>query len=127
MKKIAILILTFLYLLPAVGFSVNVHWCGNRAQTVELGFAQNKKCSCGEKMVKGCCKNTHTVIKLTANHHAASSIISPTNIVYHAIPVPFFYQGIFFEKVASFHVATDASPPGKNKLPVYLTTCTFRI
>ena len=57
MKKIAIILLTAFYLLPAIGFSINIHWCADKISSVKINaLSKNEGCACGSKMSrKGCC------------------------------------------------------------------------
>ena len=128
MKKIAIILLAFLYLLPAIGFSINVHFCGNKIQTVSVESVNKKLCSCGSKMPKGCCRNIHTVIKLTDNQNPSSSTdLTFNNFAKQLANNAFLHLGVFPDGFSAFIIPNYHAPPDINKLPVYLANCTFRI
>ncbi len=128
MKKTAAILLTLLYLLPAIGFSIDAHWCGNKIQAIKVNAVTKKECSCGKKMPKGCCKNVHSHIQLTDNHNGSSTVVSYNNdLVKLLADLPVHTAGLFVSRLSAFNFTDDHAPPGGNKLPVYLTNCTFRI
>ena len=72
MKKIGIIFLLFLYLIPTIGFSVTQHYCGGKLSSVSF-FTANEKCACGKKKMKsGCCNNKISNHKLNEVHKNAS-------------------------------------------------------
>ncbi|WCM41589.1 hypothetical protein MG290_11610 [Flavobacterium sp. CBA20B-1] len=80
------LFLTAAILFTNVGLAVNIHYCGNAIEKIELGYASSIKCAedthekacCKEKnetVKKGCCKNEtiqqktdEVVIKVVASN-----------------------------------------------------------
>ncbi|QQS28964.1 MAG: hypothetical protein IPM47_19355 [Sphingobacteriales bacterium] len=66
MKKIAVILLMFLYLIPAIGVTISTHYCGGKVTSVSFNpFDTKHKCPCGsKKMKKNCCKDETTTFKL---------------------------------------------------------------
>jgi hypothetical protein len=128
MKKIAIILFVFLYLLPAIGFSIDVHFCGNKIQTVNVETINRNLCSCGSKMPKGCCRDIHTVIKLTDNQNPSSSTdVIFNNFAKQLANSAFLHLGVISDGFSIFIFPNYHAPPEINKPPVYLANCTFRI
>jgi hypothetical protein len=75
MKKIAAIFLVFLYLIPSVGFSMNLHFCGGNVTGVSIQKTIDKDCVCGKKASSKCCKEVHVEVKLDDSQKAASSLI----------------------------------------------------
>jgi hypothetical protein len=73
MKRSAVILLMFLYLVPAVGVTVSAHYCGSINTSVSYNpFDTSHKCACGsEKMKNDCCKDENSVIKLNNDQHQA--------------------------------------------------------
>ncbi len=127
MKRIAVIIVTFFYLIPVVGFSINLHWCGNNLTLVKIGTPFNTTCgSCQKGMHRSCCKNIQLLIKFNDNQNkpavASQSIINCFKIFAQS-SVQLFANGS--SVTLSFY--TYHSPPFKSKLPVYITNNIFRI
>src|SRR5436190_10471328 len=59
-------------MLPAMGMSIDTHWCGKRVKLISIYAAHENKCPCGKKMSKGCCKDVHLWIKLSQNQKSSS-------------------------------------------------------
>ncbi|NDA98228.1 MAG: hypothetical protein EBY31_03365, partial [Flavobacteriia bacterium] len=58
LNRIFAILLAFIYLIPAIGISVNKHYCGGKLASVDIGIGHKDNCPCGNKpMKKGCCKN----------------------------------------------------------------------
>lgn len=128
MKKIAILLLTSIYLLPAIGFSIGMHICGNRVTALNFENFGRNGCPCGVEMKGDCCKNIHVAFQITDNQKAATELtISKYNfskfISESSLPVQFIslLQPIIFE-YSDYH-----APPPTAKRPVYLNNRVFRI
>lgn len=67
MKKIIAFILLFFHLFTAVGFSMNVHYCGNHKSYSFLGLKIGKVCRCDhskKQHKKSCCKDKKVEIKV---------------------------------------------------------------
>ena len=75
MKKIAAIFLVFLYLIPSVGFSMDLHFCGGNVTGVSIQKALDKDCVCGKKASSKCCKEVHVEVKLDDSQKVASSLI----------------------------------------------------
>jgi len=71
MKRLAVILLMFLYLVPVVGVTVSAHYCGSINTAVSYNpFDTSHKCLCGsEKMKNDCCTDENTVIKLDNDQH----------------------------------------------------------
>ena len=124
-RAIAILVALF-YIIPTIGFSMDVHWCGKKISSVSFNPCKPAKCSTC-KTAKGCCKTTHTVVKLKDNQHnsgalkvASGSTIQNTCYVLH-IP----HASLSVYKTSEYLQAH--SPPLIGKQPVYLANSVFRV
>jgi hypothetical protein len=128
MKIITILLLTFFYLIPVTGFSIDIHWCGNKIKSIGVEKIHKDKCPCGKLMPVGCCKDTSSFIKLTDNHKGTSWLTVPTNN-FTMLAVEYYLPQInlFSAQISVFYFSKYYSPPFKSKYPVYLTNSIFRI
>lgn len=128
MKKIALILFTALYLIPAIGFSINVHWCGNNVSSVNLESFSKSGCSCGIEMPLGCCKDIKTVIKFSDTHSPASQTAITSNELVNQLAdaiLTVCYSNYKKETITNF--SDYHAPPFKCKLPVYMSICVFRI
>lgn len=130
MKKISIIFLTALYMLPAIGFTINIHLCSGKISSVNIHtLNKNGGCACTEKMpTKGCCKDIHTIIKLDSNQKVSAQLTIPKN---HSGKEIFgFLQSIQtcpFSGVAFINSLNYIPPSFNGKHPVYLNIRVFRI
>jgi hypothetical protein len=128
MKRIAIIFFTLFYLLPAVGFSINVHWCGGKVASVAIEVIGNGKCACGKEMKKGCCKDIKTIVKLTDNQKNTTQLIAPqNNQVKHLSELSIITQQILYSQVTLLNCTNYHAPPSNCQNSVYLSNCVFRI
>ena len=117
-----------LYLLPAIGFSLDLHKCGKKIRVVSINAAHENKCPCGSKMPLNCCKDVHISLKLSENQKNSSQIIIPGNIFFKHIS--YFVSFLVFDfssPLFVFDFTNYHAPPFKSKQPVYLTNNVFII
>ncbi len=128
MKRIALIMLTVFYMLPAIGFSINIHWCCNKISFVKITYLnEEKKCDCSKKKSSmKCCRNIHTIIKLTDNSKNESNFIAPS-ANFFLIPVFTVFKKISFNTLNNVILCAYHSPPPKCKHPIYLVYNVFRI
>ncbi len=129
MKRIVVIFLTLFYLLPAVGFSINVHWCGGKVSSVAIEIIGNEKCDCGKEMKKGCCKDIKTIVKLTDNQKRTTQLSVPqNNQVKHVSELSsLLVQQISLLQATAIRFTHYHSQPSNCKSSVYLSNCVFRI
>jgi hypothetical protein len=128
LKKFALILFSIYYLLPAVGFSIDLHWCGNQVSAVTFSSGSEQTCGCAKKMAAGCCKSSHISIKLQDNHKTEIQLSAPKNnsvkdIQVATLPV----SSLTSSQVLVFDISGYHSPPPKSKQPVYLANNVFRI
>ncbi|HVX52290.1 MAG TPA: hypothetical protein VHB48_19185 [Chitinophagaceae bacterium] len=126
MKKAAVILLSFVYLLSVGGVSVNRFYCCGTLQSTSISAAIFSNSG---QQDDACCKHTNTVVKATGAHDNYSSaniiishFVAPLAVyanVHSIVPVP----GIsaIKSKIISGPPAWYAQPP------LYITFCTYRI
>lgn len=110
MKKIISIQLSFLILLSTIGFSINTHYCANKA-TSSFSFTIPHSC-CGEKkMPSNCCKNVSKFVQLKQNGTPIQNIQIPSPILFESIL--FFVQlyNSLLENEQNFSDSIHKSPP----------------
>jgi hypothetical protein len=127
MKRFALLLFAFLYLMPAVGFSINVHWCGKKINAVTIGHLKADNCPCGKKMKRNCCSDFHTFVKLDDSHKAASVVSAAASNLTQPAALGTFGVIQSNTLLRSFILYQQYSPPISCGPPVYLSCRNFRI
>ena len=95
MRKIISISLSLLILLSTVGFSINTHYCANKA-SASISFTTPHSC-CGEKkMPSNCCKNVSKFVQLKANYNTTQIVQVPRAISFNSI--------IFFIQLYNFSI-----------------------
>lgn len=65
MKRAISIIILVLYVIPTIGVSVNLHFCGGKLSTIAVWSAKSI-CKCAKKtMKKGCCKQQQATYKIS--------------------------------------------------------------
>jgi hypothetical protein len=138
MKRLIAIFLLCFYLIPSIGFSVNLHWCCNKISSVSFWGIQPNTCkscktqktktSCGKNQIKkGCCKNIQIAVKITDNQKGTPSTTVKDNSIkridHSALILPFN----LFSPKETFDFSNYHAPPQIGKLPVYLTICVLKV
>lgn len=130
MKKIALLLILFLYIIPAIGITVSAHYCGSRITWVSVNFEdQEHNCACGSKKMKtDCCKDKVAFIKLNNKQLNTSNnfyLIAPISTA--LIPLQgYTHKSVWLSKI---HIIQELClpPPDNLKYPLYVCHCTLLI
>ena len=131
MKKIAIILLMILYLIPTIGITVSSHHCGGKITSVSLKLLDfGHKCPCGKRpMKKNCCKDEAKTFKLKAEQQKAHQLAFKVFKTFTIQPAlaesfTFCYQQplVLKEFSTAYH-----PPPDDVKHPLYIHHCVFRI
>lgn len=126
MKRLITIFLVCFYLLPAIGFSINIHWCCNKISSISFGTPTPNKCKAC-KATKNCCKDVHLVIKITDNQYGSSALVIHENHPDWNIPI---INEVAFSNLTQksvFDFSSYHAPPYKSKQPVYLANSVFRV
>jgi hypothetical protein len=128
MKKAVSAILIVFYFAVSSGVAINLHYCMNRFDSLQLGAVKSEVCGkCGMHTddANGCCHDEVKIIKLQDDqqvsniHFQFSSFIALADIVQ-----PDFTEQLFCG--ISYSSGNNHSPP-LNKQDTYLVNCVFRI
>ena len=72
MKRFFALLLMLLYVIPAIGVNVSMHYCGGELVSVSHKLSEKKKCLCSpNKMKKGCCEDKQQTFKIDDSQQKA--------------------------------------------------------
>lgn len=129
LKRFTVILFSILYLIPAVGISLDLHKCGKKIKVISVNALHKSKCPCGVDMPFDCCKDIHLSVKIVDAQKSSKSTITPHPLNFKllstqtliSINKPCFAQFGFFD-FSNYH-----APPFKCKQPVYLTNRIFRI
>lgn len=74
-KRLLSILLMFLYLIPSIGVSGSVHYCGGEIAAVVIIPTDEHPCACGpaEPMDDGCCQDKAFSFKIKDNHKSADA------------------------------------------------------
>jgi len=123
MKKTAIILFSFFYLIIITGIPVTIHYCQGSIESIQLFSAGNHSC-CSGGLQKGCCKNVHFLIKAEAENQLVSQGYANaffTSIKLEAwMPVKNIPEVKSMVSTFGFH---DLPPPRIN--PIWLVNCSL--
>jgi hypothetical protein len=128
LKKTATILLCLLYILPAIGFSVDIHWCGKNIKLVAFDSPHEKKCPCKKDMPSGCCKDDHVSVKLSDSQKTPTQLtIPPNNFIKYYSPIVSPPVPTLESHAVDFDFTKYHAPPFESKLPVYLANNIIRV
>ena len=119
-----------LYTVTAMGFALNVHYCGNIMLSVQVN-APAKSCMMNKMPVKmKCCKDKHIDVKVKDSHQVAESSSFLAKIFSIILPA-FPLKDFFFSATGSFiEQPADRGPPDDQvakDVPAFLKNRNLRI
>lgn len=133
LRKVAIFLI-FIYLIPNLGFGINLHWCGKHLASFSINSISQLGCSCEEldeldfsaPESDDCCKEEFAFFKLNTTHVAGKELLL---IGAKSVLLLFFsldYHGLFVKEniptIVFKHLGANvADPPGQPQL------CVFRV
>jgi hypothetical protein len=128
MKKIAVGILTIVYMVVCSGIAMEIHYCMGKKAGVDFFGATNDKCGkCGMTEKKGgCCSNEHKFVKLEDSHKNVYNTIDFTTSEVVVITVYSLYNWQMPNGLA-VSVVNNHSPPDYTGPGACIVNCVFRI
>ncbi|MBI3503186.1 MAG: hypothetical protein HY063_15470 [Bacteroidetes bacterium] len=108
MKKIFSIFLSAIFLISAMGMTINSHFCGMKLQSVSL---MKQDCCCKKgTMPKGCCKNEIKYVKITDDYSPSSQFhIEKNNIA--PVVLHFDFPSAINHLTSSIAFANHSPPP----------------
>ena len=128
MKKIALILVTVVYMLSTFGIAVSEFYCCGKLKSISISFNDEKQKDCKKAADNGgCCKTTHQYFK-----------IKDTHIVSDAVSLSAKFFSIIHTDFPSFEISNTANgkniisytinaPPIHPGTPVYIFNCIYRI
>ena len=117
-----------LYLVPAIGFSVNAHYCGGKLASVSFDFLKTKKCKCGKKMNPNCCKTKTFTLKINDSQKQTPQFTFDFNKNLKIQPeVAITSTNVFQPVIIVNSFFNNHHPPDQVKQELYLLNQVFRI
>lgn len=132
MKKAFLSILTFLYIIASVGFTLQRQYCTGMLADRSISSCKSKICDkCDSDQInkkdKNCCKNENKFVKNDKDQNIPESVFHPTPSTVIALP-PHFLELSFNEfSSASEVIPINHAPPPDNGVAIYLRDRVFRI
>ena len=129
MKKALTFILLLVYSTASTGLVVNIHYCMDRFDSVQIGNSGSDTCGkCGMHQEENeCCFDDVKVLKLNASH-LASDLLIPVFSLPHAVS---FTTDFLLVPLLNFYREDRSylthSPPLISLQDTYLQNCVFRI
>lgn len=129
MRKIATLLLLFLYTTSITGFGVKTFYCCNKLRSVSATFLLDARSEYAkEKSHPGCCDTKYTFFKVRDNHQSAGEVHAPLK---PDIAAQLFY--ISYRSAVSLLNSSERvlhrsnAPPVVSNRPSYIINCVYRI
>ncbi len=114
-KKIAILLFAFNYLLSVTGLALNKHYCGGELSCVSL-LIPDDCCECPDETDSSCCADSGVFLKASDDSHLPSSETFdynfPADVTHLQEEIQFVaFRSEFIEE--SFQFFSDLPPPDR--------------
>ena len=129
MRKLIIIIVLFIYVIPAVGIHVNLHYCGGKFSSISFDSEVAAKCSCGsKKMKKNCCEDKDIKIHVEDNQVTPPKIVVSFNYFSDFHSFTDYYIDNYFHDFPIIALESSVHhPPNKVKQPLYIFNQVFLI
>jgi hypothetical protein len=126
-KRVALLLLSVIYLLSSSGVAAESHYCCGILQSTSLSASSTATCKMNLPM-KRCCKTKKQYFKVK-DQHIGSSSLSFSAKGTPAINMPFL---IFFDKTTvsvgdGLSFKSNTPPHREHATQYYILNCTYRI
>lgn len=128
LKKSGALLLTMLYVITAVGFALNLQYCGKVITDVKINAPLHGCIKSPMAAKMKCCTQKHIDIKIKDAHESgAASILA--KVFAFQLPVSSFTHFSFITYPALFQKSFYGSPPDPKQysVAVFVKNRTFRI
>lgn len=129
MKEALSILFLFLYIIPAIGVNVSLHYCGKKLSSFSLNGESVVQCFCGSKKAKkSCCSDKSISIKLSDDQQENSKFITGVSKGIggcFAPAVNLFFADYFGGDVDA--VFLKQHPPNNVNAPLYIVYGVFRI
>jgi len=129
MKKIFLITILFLYLIPSIGITVSAHFCRGELSGISFGAEKQKRCGCKVGAVrKNCCEDVVLSMKIKDDQQKVAPV-SFKLVQLAALPSkPDFAHPLVILSVEKPTVIYPVEiPPGRFKQPLYLQNESFLI
>jgi hypothetical protein len=124
-KRIAVILLLFIYSVSVYGVPINKFYCCSKLAYVGL-FAKSINCPKKNKTDPSCCKSTKQVYKVKDSHLSVNAGSSNTNLI--ALTTPVYVigtptRGVIVMAISTYNIH---APPAQVGL-LYIFYCDYRI
>lgn len=131
MKKVAVILLLFIYGTTTIGATVHLHYCMNQFVSWSLFYDKEEACGrCGmeEKDKGGCCEDEHKHFKLKVDHPKSnlSQLITFFATPYLVSTVDDFNIHSYSATITETY-PTSHAPPGINRNRLHIIYRVFLI
>lgn len=129
MKKIILIAVLFLYLIPSIGITVSAHYCSGELSGISFGAKKQKSCGCKVGSVrKNCCEDVVLTMKIKDDQQK----VSPLSVKFlQPLSLPFKTGFVYPFAIVSPEEPIVGYPneisPGRLKQPLYLQNESFLI
>jgi len=128
MKRTALILLSAIYLLSALGVVADSYYCHGKLQSTSMVIqrASLPDCKMHDQM-KNCCKTKKQFFKVSDLHIYAATFSLDTKL-FPVIQVPYLLSQINISAaVQEFSNNNINAPPKSIAIPVYTLNCNYRI
>ncbi len=119
----------FLYLIPVIGFSYTLHYCGGEVSSVLFYTSTSDKCICGSNKMKiSCCEDKTVSIKIEDEQvNTQNNIITFPNLLDIDVDLPQSFNLEYYHFPVLILEDYFHHPPDILKQPLYILNQVFRI
>ncbi len=131
MKRIFVIMLIFTHLFSAVGFSMNIHYCGNQKSYSFFGVEVGSICGCDHQdhqHSKDCCKDKKVKVKAQKKENISSKHITLNHtLLYDFIHLPIYSFKTKIPIALTNSIYLSIGHPPNHSPPLYLLNRAFLI
>lgn len=125
MKKLALILITVVYMLSFVGMSVNQFYCCGKLSSESVSFLGGKQKEAND--ASDCCKTTHQYLKIKDAHISSDYISNPEKHFSFVHTIFSLFESTIPANQQTFVRNNINAPPLLSGSPIYIFNCTYRI
>ena len=115
-------------MVPAIGVSMQQHYCDGKLASVSIFFTDSPACGCGKKVMKeDCCKDKSTILKITDTQNYSKKVETTFSQTVKALTQVFPVYNDYFTEFAFEKQVRITNPPWQKSNPIYLLHQVFLI
>jgi len=128
-KKCLVTILAILYLTVSTGATIHMHYCMGKMVAWGLWRTQDKDAcaACNMDKKKGCCEDKKQSVKIESKYNFQPATFHFSKVWIDLPQYDWTNYTLITHSHQIINYPLSNSPPGTDKIPIYISNCVYRV